>query len=142
MNELRVKALLGLLLREEEEVTLDDIKVEYDEVLSVDGIEYLVLTEEEADKRVTEYIKDSIWSFHPDFLETYTGIDRKVFIPLTELCESGNEAISLLVQGTCGMDSVISGAIEWDGRGHFLNSYDGSEEEICVDGTWFCIYRY
>jgi hypothetical protein len=30
---------------------------------------------------------------------------------------------------------------EFDGRGHCLSSYDGTEHEVQVDGDWIFIYR-
>ncbi len=38
-------------------------------------------------------------------------------------------------------DEFVSQAISADGRGHFLNTYDGNENEQTIEGTTFYIYR-
>jgi len=101
--------------------------------------EYLVLTESEADAMASEQIKESLWAFDADFLSGKTNIDFQVFeaIQKNERCESNNPAIASIIVGTCGMDSFVHSAISADGRGHFLSSYDGDENEV---GEFF-IYR-
>jgi hypothetical protein len=32
-------------------------------------------------------------------------------------------------------------ALNSDGYGHTLASYDGDEQEACIDGTWYYVYR-
>lgn len=104
--------------------------------------EYLVLTEEDADQKVREYIEDSLWSFSPVWLEGETGIDSEVFSKLSESCENGNDAVLALVNSTCGLDDLITAAIETDGRVHFLNTYDGHETEVTdLKGRYLLIYR-
>jgi len=39
------------------------------------------------------------------------------------------------------MDSFVQDAISADGRGNFLSSYDGDEQEIKIDGEYFYSYR-
>lgn len=43
----------------------------------------------------------------------------------------------------CDLDyeGIAQDAVNWDGRGHFLNYYDGSENEEKVDGEIYYIYR-
>ena len=38
-------------------------------------------------------------------------------------------------------DAFIQGAIDSDGRGHGLASYDGEENEVTFDDEWYYIYR-
>ena len=52
-------------------------------------------------------------------------------------CESCNEFIRALIDGKEGIESFIDSAVSADGRGHFLSSYDGEENE---EGDYF-IYR-
>ncbi len=104
---------------------------------TVDGGEYLVLTDSEADDRAAEYIKDSLWAFNADFLSDVTNLDASIFTALQPQCESANEAVTALVKATCGLDSFIKAAISADGRGHFMSSYDGEENG---SGEYF-IYR-
>lgn len=91
---------------------------------------HLVLTDEEADEKASEYIKESLWAFNPSFLADVTGIDAEVFeaIQANNRCESNNDAIARLVGDD--LESLISDAISSDGAAHFLNTYDGEENEI------------
>jgi hypothetical protein len=53
-------------------------------------------------------------------------------------CEGANNAILSIIEKTDGgIDGFVEEAISADGRGHFLSSYDGDENE--KDG--FFIYR-
>ena len=88
--------------------------------------EYLVLTEDEADDKVKEYIKETVWAFNPTFLSDHSGIDEEVFIKLQESCETANDAIFKLIKN---FDNLVKDAIYVDGRGHFLAGYDGNENE-------------
>jgi len=45
------------------------------------------------------------------------------------------------VQKLDDIDSFVDAAISADGRGHFMSSYDGNENEEEVNGTTFYIYR-
>lgn len=98
---------------------------------------YKVCTDAEADAACAEYIGESLWAFSPDYLSGYTGIDCKVFNALSELCEGSNDAIATLIEGSGDMADFIAKAISADGRGHFMNTYDGDEHEC--DGYY--IYR-
>lgn len=96
--------------------------------------EYLILTNEEADQSAEDYIKDSVWAFTPSFLERHTGIDEEIFEMLQDKFESSNEVITNSIKD---MEEFIADAIGSDGRGHFISSYDGEEEEL----NDFFIYR-
>ena len=95
---------------------------------------YMILTDEEADEKVKEYIKDSVWAFNSSFLASHSKADEKVFQILAEQCESSNEAVLSLIDD---FDHFVEDAIMSDGRGHFLNFYDGAEEEY----SNYFIYR-
>ena len=109
----------------------------------VDGMEYLVLTDGEADQMSQEYIEDSLWSFNADFILDTCGLDSSSNVSRSlrkmqeESCEGCNDFIRALEEGTCGIDEFVNQAILADGRGHFLSSYDGEEGE--QDG--YFIYR-
>ena len=140
MTELKRKALAEFF-----EVDIDEIEetLELYNVFEVESEagEYKVLTEDEADAEVRDYIEDILWAFNPSFLAGETGIDEEVFKPLSNLCESANPAIKAIIDGTCGLDSFVEAAISADGRGHFLSHYDGVEEDIRVGEEYFLIYR-
>lgn len=91
---------------------------------------YLVLTDEEADKKAAEYIKDSLWAFRPSFLKSYVPeeVDEEIIKIIQEKCESANGAMLRLVGSD--LEKLIEDAIAADGRGHFLSGYDGNEHEV------------
>tara|TARA_R110002167_G_scaffold333942_1_gene541028 strand:- start:343 stop:816 length:474 start_codon:yes stop_codon:yes gene_type:complete len=115
-----------------------NITYESNDIYSFDGEEYMILTDDEADEKVAEYIKDSVWAFNPSFLSCHSGIDQDVFKLLQDKCESANEAILKLIKD---FDHFVEDAVASDGRGHFLSSYDGYENEQEHDNETYYIYR-
>ena len=110
----------------------------------VDGMEYLVLTDEEANEKAQEYIEDSLWAFKAEFiletceLDSSSNVTHSLREMLGGLCEKCNDFIRALIEGTCGIDAFVEAAILADGRGQFLNTYDGKEGE--QDGYFiYCI---
>lgn len=123
---------LGCKKNEVEQSKYDDNSFEYG------SQEYLVLTDEEADEKAKEYILDSVWAFNADFLASHAkeGIDSDVIqsIQENEKCEGNNKVLTALLDD---VDHFVDDAIKSDGRGHFMNSYDGEENE---QGKYY-IYR-
>ncbi len=119
--------------------SIDGITDEGDNRYSVGNQEYLVLNDEEADKAVKDYIRDSVWSFNADFIAGECGIYemKEMIESFQQKCEGANDAILKLIEKTCGLDSFVESAVSADGRGHFLAGYDGNENE---EGDYF-IYR-
>ena len=110
----------------------------------VDGFEYLMLTEEEANEKAQEYIEESLWAFDAGFILDTCGLDsgsnitRSLRKMQEDSCEGCNDFIRALVDGTCGIEEFTKQAILADGRGHFLSSYDDEEGE--QDGYFiYCI---
>ena len=101
----------------------------------VDGYDYLVLTEGEANELAAAYIANSLWAFNAEFILEVCGLDsgsnvtRSLQQMQKDSCEGCNDFIRALVDGTCGIDEFTEQAILADGRGHFLSSYDGEEGE-------------
>ena len=99
---------------------------------------YLVLTDEEADKKAADYIKDSLWAFNADFIiehcANYDSMDCYEFDAACEaLREAQNKSCESL-NGLCraliaDIDEFVEDAIYSDGRGHFIAFYDGKENE-------------
>ena len=106
--------------------------------------EYLVLTEDEADKEAKAEIKESLWAFKAEFILQECGMDisNKVENSLIAMqkacCEDCNDFILALIEGSCGLDKFVDDAIGFDGRGHFISEYDG--EEVDAEGEYY-IYR-
>ncbi len=125
-------------------VSVEDLRDNGDNYYQViDGMEYLVLTDEEATEKAQEYIEDSLWAFNAKFILDTCGLDSgsNVIESLRKMqecsCEDCNDFIRALVEGTCGIDEFVGAAILADGRGQFLSIYDGEENE--QDGYY--IYR-
>jgi hypothetical protein len=114
------------------------------EIAEYDGDDdkYMVLTDEEADQKAADYIKDSLWAFNADFIIDHSKLPYEALEMVQsfqqEKCEGANETIEALIED---MDGFIEDAIGADGRGHFLSSYDGHENEETVEGITFYIYR-
>ena len=102
---------------------------EYDDmVFDACGIEYLVCTDKEADKRAAEHIKDSAWAFYPSFIAAHTdNADKEIIAKICERCEGANDTILAMIED---IGEFADDAISSDGRGHFLSHYDGYEIEI------------
>jgi hypothetical protein len=123
-----------------EELNFDDVE-EMAKNEEVDG--YISLTDEEAQEMASENIKESVWAFNASFLAYETGLDEQIFQEIIDngKCEGNNGVIYNTIVKTCGIESFIESAISADGRGCFMNSYDGEENEVIVNGQTFYIYR-
>lgn len=107
-------------------------------VYEIDGGEYAIGDDDDCDKAVTDYIKESLWAFTPEFLSDHLAggkLDADDIATLRgDRCEDINDAFLAMVDD---FDALVEDAIASDGRGHFLNPYNGSEEEV---GDYY-IYR-
>lgn len=124
------------------DISVDEIQAaKYDgNALEVGSQEYLVLTDEEAQERVTESIKDSLWAFKAEFISSHVKahLNSRALQALekmqAELCEDANPLIEAMIDD---LDDFVHDAVSTDSRGHFLSSYDGEENQV---GEFF-IYR-
>ena len=131
-----------------EELT-EDVSAVYNEnwkTFEIIGQEYKVLTDEEANEETADYIKESLWAFNAEFIlqhssayeETTNREDEEIIKARRYmqgvLCESANALVKALISD---LETFISDAIEADGRGHFISSWDGIENE---SGDFY-IYR-
>lgn len=144
MNE-KLEALKKFLV-ENGDFTVEELQDEeitdgYNEnIVEVSSREYMVLTDKEADREASDYINDSVWAFNSNFIIQhsnaldYDDASKKVVKAIQDQYENGNEAMKKLIDD---MDKFVQDAIEADGRGHFLNTYDGEEYEAGE----FYIYR-
>lgn len=134
------KEALEVFLGEEVENLCDNI------FESESGEEYMVLTDEEADIEAEKNIKESLWAFNADFILQHTSFyhfsteeEDQVFINSLKtmqntLCENANSLVYAMIED---IDIFIDKAINADGRGHFISTYDGEENEQ----NGFYIYR-
>lgn len=104
--------------------------------------EFAVGTEADADKDCAEYIEDSAWAFTSSFLSRYTGLPEEMFSAVQESCESANDAILICIKrAEGGLAGFIELAVDADGRGHFLASYDHEQRKQKVQGEWILMFR-
>jgi hypothetical protein len=93
--------------------------------------EFAIGDDDEADEAVRDNIKDSVWSFRPEFLSSYTGLPEEVFTALQVQCEDSNDAVLQCIKRTKRrLAGFVDEAVAADGRGHFLSPYDGDEHEV------------
>jgi hypothetical protein len=132
----RIEALAVHLDCEADEIS--EIGYGKGELFDAPGGEYLVLTDSESDAKCEEYIQDSLWAFRSEFLISYISgdINPKDLRSIQEQsCEGCNDLIFALVKDR--FEDLVSDAIGADGRGHFMNTYDGHEYQQ----NDFYIYR-
>jgi len=136
----------------QQKALMQHLGIEQDEAESlIESGDYLVLTDSEADETAREYILDSLWAFNASFIIGECGLDMSGEESLKSMqeksCEGANDFIKSLIEKTCGIDSFVDSAVSADGRGHFLSSYDGEENEVTVnekrgeEKMTFYIYR-
>lgn len=102
---------------------------DYDDlVFDADGTDYLVCDDDEATARAGDYIKDSLWAFNAEFIIDHSELPYESKEMITSFqadkCEDANDDIETMISD---MDEFIEDAISADGRGHFLNYWDGEE---------------
>lgn len=114
-------------------------------LFSAEGNEYAVGTDEEADSACSGNIKDALWAFNASFILSECDLPHELEDAIKafqeDKCEGANDAILALVEKCATLESFVQAAISADGRGHFLSSYDGNENEETVNGETFYIYR-
>jgi hypothetical protein len=134
MKKDKINTLAKYLNMNADKIKTDNSDSFYINTGDLSDLEYFVLTDEEADQKAKEYIKDSIWAFKSSFISSHTGINKDIIKSVQEHCESSNE---VLLRSIKDLQKFINEAIQTDGRGHFISIYDGHEQE---EGEFY-IYR-
>lgn len=138
----RKKAIVQFLFNNGDEVGFDEIEEMAENEFETPHGDYLVLTDEEADEKAKEDIEESVWAFNKSFLdghsEAISEMDEETFSKIREGCERSNKAIMAMIND---LEDFKQDAINADGRGHFLNRYDGEEHELSLYGETFFIYQ-
>jgi len=101
--------------------------------------EYAIGTDSQADEATTANIRDSLWAFNASFIvsmcELPDELEDGIRAAQEKQCESANDWLLPMVEKQCGLPDFVEQAIAADGRGHFMSSYDGEEnEETVKDG--------
>lgn len=148
-----IKDLLLADKTENEKILIDTLNIDINrideveedgEYIAYNGIEYLVLTDNEADEAAYESINDSVWAFNTDFIIShsdaldYDNPSRAFIEAIQEQGKGGNEAMKRLINN---FDDFVEEAIRVDGRGRFLSTYDSEELENYYNNQWYFIYR-
>ena len=111
---------------------------------NLNGEEFLVCSDSQADARARRYIRDSLWAFRPEFIASHARVDlddgavKALAESQGKLCEGANELVFALIKS---FKRFWREAVSADGRGHFLNTYDGNEHEVKVGDSFFYVYR-
>jgi hypothetical protein len=145
----RIAALCQFDGCELDEVTLESHDFCGLSVYSIGNREFAIGTDSEADSACEQCVSDSLWAFNASFILSECGLPNSLEEAIQawqeKECEGANEGLLALVEKTCGLDKFTRAAISADGRGHFLSSYDGNEnDEVVTYGTereTFYIYR-
>jgi hypothetical protein len=103
----------------------DDIEVDGNQI-TICGIDYIVLDENEIKERMDEHLQETASYFNHDFLSSMTELPEEVFEGLTDK----NKTVYNLIEKTCGIEEFIDECLRVDGAGNFLNSYNGNEYEL------------
>lgn len=128
MELIKEKTTKASTLAEHLDCDIDDLENGYhNNYFNLGDMEFLVLTDNEADNMAKEYIKETIWAFSSWFLSKHTNIDEEIIQHLQDKCEGANEP---LLRSIIDIDAFIDEAIGLDGRGHFMSTYDGQETEL------------
>ncbi len=140
----KMKALMAYL----EETDIDELTEEtYDHyglsVYSFGSQEYAIGTEEEVHEAVEQNIKDSLCYFNSQWIVDHidTELPVKAIAAIQAEDTDGNETLFELISKLGDWSYFVNDSILADGRGHFLSSYDGEENEVFFEGVWYFIYR-
>ena len=105
--------------------------------------DWVAYTDEEADDACKDYIEDSLWAFNASFIIENSCLpweaEEMIQSFQEKKCEGANDTIKAIIGDD--IDDFVSAAISADGRGHFLNPYDGVEYEEQTGDTVYYVYR-
>jgi len=133
-DELKMIALAKHLDIDPEEVE----QSVYSYMFEVNEDEYLVCNDREADECATDSIRNDLWAFNASFILPHTILPRGAEDVITAIVNARYEDANPILEAMIpDMDALIEDAIISDGRGHFLNLYDGEE----IESNGFYIYQ-
>ena len=113
---------------------------DYAEGIEIEGMELIILTDEEADQRTREEVENGLGFFIPEWLSYYIKLEVDEIKKIQSLYGASNPILKALIDD---FDQFYNDTIaeEAEGRGHFLSYYDGIETEVSTDEEDFYIYR-
>jgi len=134
-----------LPLSDEQEKQIKELE---EELTKLNEIAYSSEDEEEiagAEERMEEieqeidYIKQS-----PEGEPSYGQIQDKVEELMDEVRRDPLhylETMGFDIDNFIDVDSIAESSVDLDGTGPALSAYDGSENEVKINGTWYYVYR-
>lgn len=103
-------------------------------VYSTPDGEFAVGDDLQCDLAVRSYIESCVWALNAEFVLKCCDLPLELTDAIrsfqSKQCEDANDALLALVNKTCGIERFTDRAIDADGRGHFLASFDGDENEL------------
>jgi len=143
-NEIRVELAKELDV-DVKDVIVDKSQFNYHDkgiVFDTPDGEVLVCTEDQADEKAKQYILNSLWAFDTNFIQKHSEALNKMKVKdlkdiQSKLCENANPMIKACIDD---LDRFVEDAIDTDGRGHFVNNYDGVEYELDLDDEYLVYY--
>lgn len=126
------------ILQSDAEEALESITITPGQEFPMLDGQWLVLDEDEALERATEYIKRSVGYFTTWFLSRYTEASEELlsFLAQHEKHDFVEEVLKL--DSNFSWDRFVEDAVDEDGYGHFLSTYDGRTREL---GSGFYLFR-
>lgn len=104
--------------------------------------EYLVFEETEAYDEARRAAKELLWAFKADYLAYYLEISETAIEAMQEkMSEDCNEDLISIADNADNLDDLLDAAIDEDGMGQFIATYDGEENEVVLDGVTYYIFR-
>jgi hypothetical protein len=107
------------------------LRCNYSEAVSdIENDIYGVYTEDEAREKAYYDIEQSLWAFNQSFISRFSKVARAIDSDswkkmAGDLCEGFNDAVLAMIEVENDVEDVYDAAIDEDGIGHFLNTYDG-----------------
>ena len=135
-----------LPLADWQETEIEKLEEEYDSLEEI----FLDETEDQDDRDAAEErmeeIRDEIQDIKddPKGEPTVGMIDDMVESLVSERMydiSATMEELGMDIEDYIDVDQMIEDSIDVDGTGNILSSYDGSENEVQINGTWYYVYR-
>ncbi len=121
---------------------VEDSQYEDEYVFRYDDSDYLVITEEEADKELREQIPHNLFQINPFFLKRHLKIDISTEVLqhfLYDMCENCRLIFWELI---ADKETFLQDITNTYGRGLFLAWYDRREVRVrTANDTFYYIYR-
>lgn len=124
-------------LKEEAE-ELDEITRNEDDVYNEDEVELAEDRYNEIDSEITDIESDP--EGEPTVEQIEDVVNNRVNDAMYDIIQSMEEHM-LSIDDYIDTDSLFESAIDSDGVGNSLSSYDGDDNEVMINDTWYHVFR-